>query len=707
MSDESNALAPYKFHGIDFRHKKGKEAVASCPFGCTDDAKTGQGHFFVNEKTGQCACKKCGFEGNSYTFLQEFHRRSLAKTKKTDWETLASNRKLPWTVFKDKEVALDQTAAERRWLIPVTNGNASLANLLAFIPSQPEPKAIGTSGCAMHLGGAANIRPTGPIYICEGPWDEMALTWMFGKVGIDPGTYSVVWCPGSAAFKKDWAAYFKGRDAVILFDNDKSGRAGTDKIKAILTPVAASIRNIVWPANFPEKYDIRDLVVERITTPKIAYKALLSFLPKLDHKPTKKLRQRTTFQSVVADFRKEIQVSQSFIDALAVCMAVVISAPIHSDPLWGFLVGPPSSGKTLLIHSFLNLEDKTHYLSHLTRPALVSGYKLEDGEDPSVLPTLRDKCLFIEDYTTVKSLPLTAQDELYGLLRAVYNGKYDHPFGNMESRSYNDLYFSMIAGVTNIIYRRSHSLEGERFIKLSIGKDIDRAAIVRRAIGAACGESPLNEEFLREIVAAYVTQLPDVNKLPKVPGWFVDRMVALAQICSILRALVEWKDKDELMYRPDEEVGARLAKQLVKIAQLLALVFQHPIDQEIYRLIQRIAFDTVAGFNVEVADVIAKTENGAIIDEIGHTLQLSHSTISRRLHDLQELRMIYKHHDIDHNQKGQPRDIWNLTPEVRELWTAAAIEIAPPKLGFKIRRGYKKKISKPKPSISRKAKKRK
>jgi 5S rRNA maturation endonuclease (ribonuclease M5) len=697
-----NALAPFEFHGVTFTAVKGKEKIASCPFGCPDDSKTGQGHFFVNHTNGKFCCKKCTKEGNAYTFLKHFHAYHLKHTKKDHYVELSDLRRIPWQQFKDDGFAYD--ADNDRWLLPANNPKGSLGNLYAYEWKAKDAKLFGTTGCAQQLGFADEIKAVGPIYICEGQWDAVALRWLFAKCKIDPASYSIVYAPGATTFKNEWVSIFKNREVILLFDNDPTGRTGMDKVQKLLEKTC-TVRQVQWPAAVPTKYDIRDFVTERIDDPKRAYRQLHGIIATEQRSTGTKLT-RTTFKSVLADFKKVIHVSKTFEDALAVVMAVSISAMTPRDPLWLFLVGPPGVGKTLLIHAFLGMPEKTHFLSKLTKQSLVSGMSAGsddngDENDPSVLSQIKNKCLFVEDYTTIKSMPLTVQEELFGLLRSVFNGKYDETFGNFVSRKYEDHWFSMVAGVTDVIHGDDRASLGERFLKIDmVGEDVNEELHLHSALQDVVGKSR-DDKKLRDSVAAFLNRPFKSSDLPGVPAWFHNRIVALAALGSRMRASVERRGA-ELLYRPRHEFGTRLVKQLAKLGRFIAYVLGKPkVDEVVYRLVQKVAFDTVVGFNVEILHALYTNSAGLHIPQLIDKLQLSHTTIDRRLQDLQELRVVCRSSEVRKDAKGRPQYTWHLVPHVRELWKAAEIKYTPPQLSF-THKGVGRSPKKPKKSAPRK-----
>lgn len=690
-------LAPYKFHGVNLRLKSG-EAIGDCPF-CDKE-----NHFFVSPKTGQYQCKVgCCDEatGNVYSFLAKIHADALKKTKKSDYERLSSLRDgMPWQIFRDSQFAWSKD--QNRWLLPINNTKGALANLCVYAP--PKIAALmGTAGCAQHLFLGDKISPTGPIYLCEGQWDAMALRWLLEKNNLDPSLWSVLGCPGSNSFKKEWVELLKNRDVFMFFDKDTAGSTGMDRI-VDLVGNKAKLHRIQWPSDLPEGYDVRDFVSHKADKPKAAWQSLQSLFPKEAASAGGKARPkliRAKFEQVVKDFKKAIHIDKAWIDALAISCAVAVSGKLKNDPLWMFLVGPPGSGKTLLVESFLNHKSGTVYMSKITRQALVSGFRGE--EDYSILPTLNGKCFIVKDFTAVLAMPLQAQIEIFGILRDVYDGHCTVPFGNMEPKVFNDLYFSNISSVTDVIRKVNLADLGERFLKLELlDEEHDPKVHIRAALSSVendIGKKAAQEEFLRDSVAAFMERPFDERKLPKIPAWLTERLVNLAQLGANLRAVVAKGGGGDLSYRPRAEVGTRLAKCLGKLARCLCWVFdKKKIDEEVYRLVSKVACDTVLGWDLEIIHALyGYGRAGMTLPEIGVKMQLSHTGIDRRLENLQHLNIVYKTPEIRRDGRGRRYNIWHLADHIREMWRESSLEYAPPPVvKFKPRNGYTpKRPSKP------------
>ncbi|MGM5002976.1 phage/plasmid primase, P4 family [Tardiphaga sp. 538_B7_N1_4] len=88
------------------------------------------------------------------------------------------------------------------------------------------------------------------IYFVEGEKDSDRLV----AAGLLATTASE---GASASWKPEMAQWFKGKNVVILPDNDEPGRAHAQKVAAGLRPVAASIKIVELPG-LPEKGDVSD-----------------------------------------------------------------------------------------------------------------------------------------------------------------------------------------------------------------------------------------------------------------------------------------------------------------------------------------------------------------------------------------------------------------------------------------------------------------
>lgn len=687
-------MNPFAFHGVDLT-ESGKQLVGSCPF-CEKE-----GHFFVSQETLQWDCKSCGESGNVYTFLDLLHKYYLSETTEEQYAQLASIRKgISARTLRKYQVAWDSRLD--RWIVPIRNAKKRLCNLRAWINGQlyntPDP-------CKASLFRATDWKEDGPIYICEGEWDAMALAQLHKKIE-ETGTILAV--PGANVFKESWCKQFAGRDVYLLYDNDADrtdkrgrvynpGRDGMERAAGILLDAPHppnSVHVLDWPATYPKGTDIRDFCYQSRKAPRKAWDRLVNHV--VVHQG-KKVLQRNTFEEVLQDFRDEgILLTQEFVDGLATALATVFSVRLEGNPLWMFLVGPPGSGKSLILDCFQTATAQAECISKLSAKTLISGWKSKDGSDASLLPRLHNRTMIVKDYTTILSMPSSMQEELYGILRDAYDGTSKIIYGTKEERAYDRLRFSFLAGVTKEIYGDKRANLGERFLRIEIvGKDYNPEQQILAAMeGEESGEKVAASDKLRASVLGFLQREIDPAAVPKTPDWMKTKILALSQLVAYLRAEVKRDKHEGLLYRPTPEIGTRVATQLVKLARCLAIVFgEEEISLNVYRIVRKVALTSAIGFNLEVVEAMYSRPEGITAKTLCSLLQLSKSSIQRRLDDLQELRIV-EYQPVPNNSgyRGRNTNLWYLSEDVRRLMKVIHSDQTGPPRKQAVKKKKKKRI---------------
>ena len=266
MPNAPEALQPYIFHGIDLDWQEGdKEAKGDCPF-CGRENK-----FSVDIRTGKYRCFICGDDGttgNAYSFLRKFW--TLCDKQTTDYESLRIDRKLQYAeTFMQWGVVRSITTGN--WLIPgyglktvgFTPYKRTSSNSIGYLREYPgddrlqqlyQRKQIKSKGkwrwqllptpkVAQSKANKGGHRLHGldlydkdksTVYLCEGPWDGMALWEMLRQAKqTDNGLAStanpeaslladanVLAVPGCNVFFASWLPLFTGKVVNLMFDND-------------------------------------------------------------------------------------------------------------------------------------------------------------------------------------------------------------------------------------------------------------------------------------------------------------------------------------------------------------------------------------------------------------------------------------------------------------------------------------------------------
>ncbi len=114
------------------------------------------------------------------------------------------------------------------------------------IDSLVVPKELNPSGTIPIPYNIDAVKTSALVYLCEGVVDTITL--------IEQG-FPAVGVPGANNFKPEWAEYFEGKRVFSVFDADKAGHAGNERLKALFAS-----KNIYFDIiKIPEGTDINDL----------------------------------------------------------------------------------------------------------------------------------------------------------------------------------------------------------------------------------------------------------------------------------------------------------------------------------------------------------------------------------------------------------------------------------------------------------------
>ena len=669
-------LKPYDFHGVEFNKVKESdtEAMGVCPF-----CDTRKRIFHVNIETGQYNCKSCGSSGNVYTYLKWVWESSREVTTTDDYKALAQDRPgIKWQMLRDEGFALDPDWSEPRWLIPVYNLKGSLSNLRIYSPGHP---VMATSGLSLLPFRLDSYRGDGPIIVCEGEWDALAVERIrrsAGKRGC------VIGVPGANVFKNEWRDMFSNRDVYFWYDNDGPGEEGAKRSADKLNGIARTVRVLKWPSTVKEGWDVRDHIHENLDkSPKKQAATVWQELVDCSVELTSSSKPQSTdpdlpkigsFRTVVKKCRENYHMDKRTEDALAVMYATVLSIQLPGDPLWMFIVGPPGAGKTMFLRCF-EMSPWCIFKSSLTPRSLVSGYRTEDGSDPSLIPRMTGKVLVLKDYTEIMTMPRDQMEEMYGILRGAYDGHVSKIFGNGQQRDYAHCHFAMLAGVTDEIHGDNRASLGERFLKFQmlIGQNYDPQSHIEAAIRGLRKQQETEIEMQR-VAAAFSNKDLEEYKIPQLNKTMLSRVVALSQVVAYLRASIPRNRGDEMSYRPTVEIGTRLAKQISKLGMCLSIVLKrNSIDEECYRIMRQVGLDTAYGWPLEIMlPLMGKSPTPCTKEWLQDFASLPSTTCHRQLENMRILGAVERT-KISKNTGGRPQYGWKATPHFSDLWQKAKL----------------------------------
>ncbi len=668
-------IKTFACHGVDSLEDGGDgNWGGDCPF-CGKEL-----HFFMNADTGKWDCKVCGKVGNIITFLGAIAAERHTDTTRGKWRRLSQDRGIPVRILMKRKLGWDST--NKCWLIPCHSESGTVRDIRRW--SKKGMKT--TAGCKTQLFGADQLavaKRGARVWLCEGEWDAMAMDWLLAERGLKDDV--VVAVPGATIFKKDWVKMFAGLDVMTLYDADEAGDKGMEIVQRRLGGVTRNLWFVNWSETIKSGYDLRDFMQDHFDSDDEDDTTLEKLLGLFESRTRRDVTSSgdageepqedidpIELDELLATFEEHLEMRADLVIALKVILAVCLSNDIKGDPLWVYVVGPPGSGKTMLL-SALQKSARTIFRSTLTAHGLVSGWR-GDGEDPSLIPKLIGKTFVAKDFTEVLDMPINAQEEIFSTLRGAYDGSVQKQFGNGVMREYYG-HFSFLAGVTNTIHGHRKAHLGERFLKVLI-KQPSRAqatAVTNAALGSI-GREHVMEDALQDATRRYLARRADIDSLPRFSKHHLARINALVQLIATMRSQVErdWHG-GELLYKPEPEAGNRLAKQLGKLAMMVGFVNgdEDEISDDTYAVMERVAFDTGYGFNLDIVDAVMTLGGRATKSEVVQHTELPASTLARRFEDLVMLKVL-KHDGEQKGEKpGRPAKVYAVSKDIATLWNKA------------------------------------
>ena len=645
-------------------------------------------HFYANVEDGTWHCKRCDRSGNARTLITLIHDMFLHTTTQQQYISLSEVRGLKPQTLEDAGFAYDH--AEDRWLVPFYTYNPEtnewsdfLNNLGYFYPSSMNEKTrykikkSATLPLYLYNPGLHTYPPASTAVICEGEWDTLAAYELF------PESEDMILGKPGAGFSVNWLKTLDKSEKVQLFlDNDEAGRKQTAKAIDILSREKNAIEILDWSLIPEAPKDVRDLLIER---PDDAADQLQGGIIQYEVAEPVEKEILGKYQTTISDYTEVYGLSQ-FIDnlhdmniylppdvamSMAAVFAITNSIGIPGEPLWAFLIGPPSSGKTMFIDSFGGNNERFDNLSKLTAKALVSGWKDETGEEPSYLHLLRDKTLFVKDFTVTLSDTPDTQREVFGLLTDIYDGSVKIPYGNNQVKEFHDLYFNMVAGVTDKVHQHSAATIGERFLRIDyLGKSFDRRQFTRRALDNF-GLSKINKDKFVSNTLGFVNYISSIEQNMEIQDEYKEHIIDLSEFIATIRTKVE-SDKEGMIYKPRPELGGRLAMQLAKLFVSTRTVYTEEgttieeTSAKAFEVVKKVALDTCYGFPLDVVRCIAENpdiDKQSIVNRTG----IHHQRVYRVLTDLQTTGVLSYIKGRPSARGGRPPHHYELNPTLKPV----------------------------------------
>ena len=627
------------------------------------------------------------------------------------------------------------------WLIPGYDLKGRLRNLYRYVGvGKGKYKTMSTPTMNLYPFGANMLTKAPNVLICEGPWDAIALYATLLQLRkhskskseaanaptgfvrtLDPAnslitSYDVLGVPGAGTFPKGWLDYLPNKHIHLCFDNDhprtiRTGQTIQPGPQGMLRIVSLAAQHpnhppttiLNWGGTTPDSpphttsladgYDVSDLLKDKGGAKAVAYilgHQIHPAPPTTDTKdtpvsdtPSLEPIPCTSFDDLLTHF-KGLHMTRLWKDCFLVMLATVVSTKTKGNPLWLRIIGPPSSGKTLLAECLS--ASKAHTWALSTFSGFVSGFKgrrNEDGEaeDSSLIPLLDGKCLIVKDGDTLMSND--GRDRILAELRDLFDGVTRAHYRNQESHVYEDIHTSILLCGTNQLRQLNRANLGERFLDMEIADPNSREHYARAAATHALQSMLLSfpstanastngkpttkdDELIRKrATLGFLQHLHTTMDHVHVPDKVIEMILSMAEFLAYMRARVH---KEDLDTAPEIEMPARIVTQLVKLATCLTIVLgETEANGDIARIIREVVMFTARNRQFDATILLYDKPEGMDTDTLANALKVSTSTAHRITDDMKALGIIENIRLARNGRVGRSKYVWRLTYHLQEI----------------------------------------
>lgn len=304
-------------------------------------------------------------------------------------------------------------------------------------------------------------------------------------------------------------------------------------------------------------------------------------------------------------------------DLVRLTLATVIGNQMpNRRPIWLMLVAPPSSGKTTVLNSLLDLEVKLRdgnvirpivSISDITENSFASGAVRSDRETSLLFKMPWGGMMVFKDFTSILSKRNESKEVVMGQLREIYDGAYSKKTGTGEDISWKGK-IGAIGGVTEAIYQHLESMStmGDRFMLYQVEqpnrKEMLRFKLNQEDTGTT---EDVQMPIAQQMVHQYMQQVFDMLQAVKVTltPETRDEIIDVADFCTMVRSgIISNSFTGRIEFVPQPEMPARMFEQMLALASTLILMrmvdnpegkTQPELTDHDFKMMYKIAYDSI------------------------------------------------------------------------------------------------------------------
>lgn len=297
---------------------------------------------------------------------------------------------------------------------------------------------------------------------------------------------------------------------------------------------------------------------------------------------------------------------------LPLLVSIIVGARLNAPPVWMYLVGPSSGGKTALLSVFSKVS-YSHQISDLTANTFLSGMGGAGEREPSLLKRLGTNFVIImKDFTTILSKAPETQEAVIAQMREIYDGHLRKETGVGHTIEWgtkekpNKATFVMAS--TEAIYKVQEKFAdmGTRAVNyVMLPQDRKKTTKIALKNNNTLGK---DIEKIQDAIAQFVdSKVNDVpESLPILSNELEDEIIDIADFSSICRSVVLRNYRGEKNLALSAELPMRMAKQLLSAGQFMAYCNNGVLTEAYKQAIFKIGLDSIPKQRRLILDVLAR-----------------------------------------------------------------------------------------------------
>lgn len=359
--------------------------------------------------------------------------------------------------------------------------------------------------------------------------------------------------------------------------------------------------------------------------------------------------------------------AQPDLEALRASMAVYLSHFMNDTPIWMFLLGPPSTGKSELCITPLSKQLETHTISTITEASFISAF----NEKAGILPNLRNGngVLLFSDFSNFLALNPEVRGKLQAQMREIYDGKYQKHSGNRRNPVVWEGKVTILAACTPELERYwglENSL-GDRFLQIQLIPP-DPTVVNQFMLKQFGMDKSKIIATTNKLITNFLTDIDEHPDVTPPSAELVKKLFLLTDVCVSLRQSIHRNYQGKLVDIGTKEGTPRFARMALNLAKTHAKMFgRSNLIASDERILTRVLQDTCPRRRIQFCRILLNWDDAISMNDFRtHIPDATYQICYKTIEELQALGVIRAETIM------RDKEFW-LDPEFRELLLTAGI----------------------------------